>query len=208
VSYIKTNVEKSISALKQNPQGTTQDAALSYISELERCLSILKHTPSGHSADPDLLTAKKIALDVLDSTRGKSLNATNGKSSTGNLGKEPPRQKMGLRKNYELSSEQYRKLELAKEDYMVNALKLKEDLDVKSKDDAAVLSDDEEDEDEGDASGEKTENESKPDVEMSDNAVETPAAQQKVSASASTSTSTTETNNHEVKPDISDSATK
>ncbi|KAL7511584.1 hypothetical protein ACHAXN_008574 [Cyclotella atomus] len=169
ISYIKNNVQKSIAALKQNPQGTTADTAQKYITELERCLSILQQTPPGHSADPGLLNAKKIALDVLDSTRGKFVATQQSKAPFGNHSKEPPRSKMGFLKNYELTSEQYRKLELAKEDYMVNALKLKEELEAKNKDDAAAaLSDEEDDEEEGEASEDKPDAEPKPDVEMPD----------------------------------------
>lgn len=175
VAYIKSNVEKSLSALKKNPQGATQDQVQTHISELERCLSILQQTPSDHSADPNLLKAKKVALDVLDSTRGTFLDKQRSKGSVGNQSKEQCRSNFGLLKNYELSSEQYRQFELAKEDYMVAALKLKEELENKSKDDAAVLSDDEEDDEEGEHQEDKlevdsklSEVDSKPDVSITD----------------------------------------
>ena len=167
VSYIKSNVEKSISALKKNPHEATQDEAQRHISELERCLSVLQQTPSDHSADPDLLKAKKIVLDVLDSTRGTFVNKQRSNGSASNQFKEF-RANMGLLKKYELSSEQYRQLELDKEDYMVAALKLKEELENKSKDDAAVLSDDEEDDEEGEPQEDKLEVDSKPDVSITD----------------------------------------
>lgn len=164
VTYMKSNLEKSIDALKKSPQEANTQT---YIAELERCLSILEQTPSGHSADPDLLKAKKIALDVLDSTRGKYVAPKPSKRAAGDQSKEPPRSKMGLLKNYKMSSEQYRKMELAKEDYMVNALKLKEELESKNKEDAAVLSDDEDDEEEGEDPADKPETVSKPDFEIS-----------------------------------------
>ncbi|KAL7522117.1 hypothetical protein ACHAWX_006804, partial [Stephanocyclus meneghinianus] len=160
VCYIKDNVEKSLLALKNNPQETTQDLAHNRISELERCLSILNQTPSGHSADPGLIKAKDIALGVLDSTKETFAATQQLKREVRSQSKEPPRQKMGLLKNYQLSREQYRSLELAKEDYMVAALKLKEELEAKNRDDVAVLSDEEDDDYDGDAPGEKSNNES------------------------------------------------
>ena len=84
---------------------------------------------------------------------------------------------MGLLKRYELSSDEYRKLELSKEDYMVAAIKLKEELENQNKDDTGVLSDDDDDEDEGEALGSKTDDESKPDVEMKTDKSENPVVQ-------------------------------
>ena len=190
-SFIKRNVEKSLSVLKKDPKEMAQAAAQKYVSELERCLSILKQTPSDHSADPDLLKAKKIALDVLDSTRGKFSAIQQSKAAPGVQFQEPPRMKMGLIKNYELSSEQYRKLELAKEDYMVAALKLKEELEGKNKDDAAALSDDEEDEEEGDASEDKPKSESQPDAPTTDSEEKIPAAAPVSNASSERAESST-----------------
>ena len=160
VSYIKDNVEKSLLALKNNSQEAGQDVVRTCISELERCLSILNQTPPGHSADPDLIKAKEIALGVLDSTKERFPATQQLKRELRSQSKEPPRQKMGLLKNYQLSREQYRSLELAKEDYMVAALKLKEELEAKSRDDVAVLSDEEDDDYDGDIPGEKSNNES------------------------------------------------
>eukprot|EP00804_Cyclotella_cryptica_P004728 CCRYP_016229-RA/>CCRYP_016229-RA protein AED:0.01 eAED:0.01 QI:584/1/1/1/0.8/0.83/6/4255/1383 len=167
VSYIKENVEKSLLALKNNPQGTSHDVAQTCISELERCLSILNQTPSGHSADPDLIKAKEIALGVLDSTKGTFAATQQLKTGIRSQSKEPP-QKMGLLKNYQLSREQYRSLELAKEDYMVAALKLKEELEAKNRDDGAILSDEEDDEYDGDAPGEKSNNNNELDNQRSE----------------------------------------
>ena len=176
-SYIKMNVEKSLSVLMNDPKEMAQAAAQTHISELERCLSILKQTPSDHFADPDLLKAKKIALDVLDSTRGKFPATQLNKAASSVHFEEPPRIKMGLIKNYELSSEQYRKLELAKEDYMVAALKLKEELEGKNKDDTAALSDDEEDVEEGNASEDKPKSESQSGAPVADTTEKSTAAE-------------------------------
>ena len=128
---------------------------------------------------------------------------------------------MGVLKNYEMSSEQYKKMELAKEDYMVNALKLKEELESKNKDDSAVLSDDEDDDDEAEAT-DKPEPDTKPDVEMTDaqegdsteklesasNASDENDALGKIASAQENVASVKQSNGQDVKPDVNDSTSK
>jgi hypothetical protein len=79
---------------------------------------------------------------------------------------EPTRQRMGFRKIYELSKEQFKALDQSKEEYMAAALRLKEELERSSRDDADD-DDDDEDQDEaedevkseGNAGGDKAEHE-------------------------------------------------
>ena len=117
-------------------------------------------------------------------------------------------------------------MELAKEDYMVNALKLKEELESKNKDDSAVLSDDEDDDEEAEAT-DKPEPDSKPDAEMTDaqegvsteklkSLVEEPSsnssddheASGKIASAQENVASVKQSNGQDVKPDVNDSTPK
>ena len=160
LQFIKDNVEKSLLALKKDSAGASPHEAEEHIAGLEKCLVALKQTKSEHSADPDLIKAKQIALDVLDSARPKlpamtsdGSNKTKGHHSTSlanqaSAENEPARQRFGVLHSFQLSKEQYKMLEISKEDYMVAALRLKEELERKSKGGNEEEEDDDDDDDE------------------------------------------------------------
>ncbi|KAL7541225.1 hypothetical protein ACHAXR_012783 [Thalassiosira sp. AJA248-18] len=166
--FIKNNVTRALSALKKN--SSEIKAAESYIADLEKCLSILERSAHGNNSAPELHKAKQIAVGVLDSTREKCpLNAvahqhqiqlmTNQAQAT----QEPARQRMGFQKMYQMSKEQFKALEQYKEEYMAAALRLKEDLERKGRDEANDDDEDDDDEDEdaeGNEQGDKPEKES------------------------------------------------
>ena len=168
VSFMTDQVVCSLSALRKSPTGSlSPEKTTSYIDDLEKCLAILKRSKSSTS---DITEAKQIVHGLLDVTREKQPSwATTQTDAIGstqltnqtNLSLEPTRQRMGFLKMYQLSREQYKSLDQSREDYMAAALRLKEDLERKTCDEANEEDDDDDDdEEEGVVSGSKTNNDS------------------------------------------------
>eukprot|EP00986_Skeletonema_menzelii_P009030 scaffold3995_cov133-Skeletonema_menzelii.AAC.3 len=143
LSFVKENVEKSLSALRN----ATAEGRDGFISDLEKCLAVLKQEGSNASG---LHKAKEMAINILDRADEKE-QISASKLITAermNLTQEPERQKMGLLKLFQVSREQYKMSDTAKEEYMAAALRLKEKLEMKdtiADDDDDDKSDDEDD---------------------------------------------------------------
>ena len=162
-SYVKECVTKSLAALRHVSSRTIEPESV--IEELEKCLAILERSENGNNIAPgaleshkaDLQKAKNLVIGVLDSTGKKCVFAPstdNLEATKQSVTKEPTRQMTGLRKIYQMSKEQFKALELSKEEYMAAALRLKEDLERKNADDDAN-DDEDDDDDEEDGKDEK-----------------------------------------------------
>lgn len=147
--FVKENVEKALSTLR-NSASEGKDG---FISDLEKCLAALKKTGSSKPSSPcavELNKAKQMAIDILHRVDEKQkVSATKlVAADQTKLTQEPERQKMGLLKLFQVSREQYKMSDTAKEEYMAAALRLKEKLEMKdivADDDDDDKSDDEED---------------------------------------------------------------
>ena len=153
--FMKNNITKALSALKEDASnGKHSD---SYISDLEKCLAILDKLGHDNDNGPQLHKAKQIAVEVLDSTREAChLPISKDAEKPANIQlmaeqtdatREPARQRMGFQEMYQVSKEQFKALEQSKEEYMAAALRLKEELERKSRADANEEDDDDDEED-------------------------------------------------------------
>lgn len=143
LSFVKDNVEKSLSALRDS----ASEGKDGFIADLEKCLAALN---KGGTCASGLHKAKEMVINVLDRADEKQ-KVSASKLVTAeqtNLSQEPQRQKMGLLELFQVSREQYRTSDNAKEEYMAAALRLKEKLEMKDSivdEDDDDKSDDEED---------------------------------------------------------------
>eukprot|EP00985_Skeletonema_marinoi_P019689 scaffold11395_cov182-Skeletonema_marinoi.AAC.4 len=143
LSFVKENVEKSLTALR-NSDSEGKDG---FISDLEKCLAALRQAGTCVS---ELHKAKEMAINILDRADEKqkvsALKVVTADQTS--LTQEPERQKMGLLKLFQVSRDEYKMTDTAKEEYMAAALRLKEKLEMKdaiADDDDDDKSDDEED---------------------------------------------------------------
>lgn len=209
-SHVKECVTKSLAALKDVSSRT--NVPESVIEDLEKCLAILERSENGNNIAPgaleshkaDLQKAKNLVIGILDSTCKKCLLAQstdNVVDSKQSVTHEPTRQIMGLRKIYQMSKEQFKALELSKEEYMAAALRLKEDLEMKNADDDA--NDDEDDDDDGedgkDENGRDNTNDNDSDNELSVSGEEAHEPERDDSSVATTSSSDKPTGKNEEK---------
>ena len=143
LSFVKENVEKSLSALRDS----AVEGKEGFVKDLEKCVSA--HKQAGTCAS-ELVKVKEMAIAVLDRADEKR-EVSELKSATTDHSKkitqDPKRQKMGLLKLFKMTHEQYKMSDTAKEEYMAAALRLKEKLEMKDTiaDDDDDKSDDEED---------------------------------------------------------------
>lgn len=150
LSFLKSNVEKAVAELKKEsagPASSDEDVAAEsspHAAELEKCLDILTATDGSDAVE--LQKAKQAAVAVLDSTREKFAPST-AASDARKERSEPRRQKMGLLQSYRITEEEYKQRDVAKEEYMAAALRLKTELERKAEGDEE---DDDDDDDEKD----------------------------------------------------------
>ncbi len=153
LSFVKNNVEKSLSVLR-NSASEGKDG---FIGDLEKCLAALNQ---GGTSASGLHKAKEMVINVLDRADEKQKVSASKLVSTEQtkLSQEPKRQKMGLLKLFQVSREQYKMSDTAKEEYMAAALRLKEKLEMK--DSIADEDDDDksDDEDDGNTNSEEKAN--------------------------------------------------
>jgi hypothetical protein len=168
-SHMKECVTKSLAVLRDVSSRTKEPE--SYIEGLEKCLAILERSENGNNIAPgaleshkaDLQKVKNLVVDLLDSTSEKSPpspSTDTQEAAKQSVTQEPTRKMMGFHKIYQMSKEQFKSLELSKEEYMAAALRLKEDLERKNADDDA--NDDEDDDDDDNDNGkDESDNDSK-----------------------------------------------
>ena len=165
LSFLKSNVEKAGAELKKEIASGKDETAesSSHAAELEKCLDILTATDGSDAVE--LQKAKQAAVAVLDSTREKFTPSTAAADAKKERS-EPSRQKMGLLQSYRITEEEYKQRDVAKEEYMAAALRLKTELERKAEGDEE---DDDDDDDEKDF-GKKSEDEKKSDEQKGDEA--------------------------------------
>ena len=166
---MKNNLRKAIKSLKRASfESVNGENPGLIISELQRNVSILEDIGTSYTSSTDTLNAcKKVrqsALRLLEKVTGERFSTSVAKTVISrdidpiSIGKQRSidkvilsfrkiyRKKVGLLQSLALSYEDYKKSNLRKEEYMVAALQLKEDLERKN----AMEDDDDDDDDEDD----------------------------------------------------------